>query len=104
MLACNPREPFNAKSLARRTIYPARSIMQRDWNIPKRNMTKKTNIPSVSVSGRRAACPTTNTIPGIGTNFGNEPLAPLCDGMYSKTLQIDCLFDYLFYKHEFVFG
>ncbi len=77
--------------------------MQPHRDIPKRNMTKKTNIPPVSIPGRRITCSATNGIPSIGTNFGNEPFASLGDGMYSKTLQIDCFFDYLFNQHEFLF-
>jgi len=104
MLACNPGDLFNTKALARRTVNPKRPIMQPDWDIPKRNMPKRTNIPPVSVPGRRITCSATNTVPGIWTNFSNEPFAPFSDGMYSKTLQIDCFFDYLFNKHEFLFG
>ena len=79
MLAGDPGKFFNSNPLTRRTIHPARLIMQPDWNIPKRNMTKKTNIPTVSVSGRRTARSATNAIPVIGTNFGNKPLPLLGD-------------------------
>ena len=78
--------------------------MQPDRDIPKRNMAKNTNMPLVSIFGRSITCSATNGIPAIGTNFSNEPFALLADSMYSKTLQIDCFFDYLFNQHEFLFG
>lgn len=37
-----------------------------------------------------------------GTNFGDQSVRLLTNRMYLKTLQINCLFDYSFYKHGFL--
>ena len=37
-----------------------------------------------------------------GANFGDQSVRLLTNRMYIKTLQINCLFDYPFYKHGFL--
>ena len=67
-------------------------------------MTKKSHITHVAVNGRMPACPASDSMTGIRANFSNQAVRVFGDRMYSKTLQINRLFDYLFYKHEFLFG
>lgn len=43
-------------------------------------------------------------MPGIRANFGYQAAWGFSNRMYSKTLQINRLFDYLLYKHEFLSG
>jgi hypothetical protein len=66
-------------------------------------MTEKTDITHVPVDGRMPACSASYSMPGVRTNFSNQPVRVFADRMYSKTLQINRLFDYLFNKHEFLF-
>jgi hypothetical protein len=67
-------------------------------------MTEKTDITGVSVDGRMPACAASCSVPGIRTNFSDQAVWVFGDRMYSKTLQINRLFDYLFNKHEFLSG
>jgi hypothetical protein len=67
-------------------------------------MTEKTDIAGISVDGRMTACAASYSVPGVRTNFSDQTVWFFSDRMYSKTLQINRLFDYLFNKHEFSSG
>jgi hypothetical protein len=67
-------------------------------------MAKKADITHVSVDGGTTTCSAAYSVPGIRTNFSDNTVWVFSDRMCSKTLQIDRLFDYLFYKHELFFG
>jgi len=67
-------------------------------------MAEKASITHVTVDGWVTTRSTAYSIPGIRANFGDQAVRVFSDRMYSKTLQINRLFDYLFYKHEFLSG
>jgi hypothetical protein len=67
-------------------------------------MAKKASIPHVPVDGWVPTRSTAYPIPGIRPNFDDQAVRGLSERMYSKTLQINRLFDYLFSKHEFLPG
>ena len=104
LFPCNPGELLCANSSARGTVHPARLIFEPDRNIPQRHMAKKADITHVSVDGGMTTCSAAYSVPGIRTNFSDQAVWVFSDRMYSKTLQIDRLFEYLFYKHEFLSG
>ncbi len=67
-------------------------------------MAKKASMPQVPVDGWVSTGSTVYPIPGIRANFNDQTVRGLSERMYSKTLQINRLFDYLLYKHEFLPG
>ena len=72
--------------------------------MPQRHVAEKANITHVTVNGRATTCSTAYSMPGIRANFGYQAAWVFGNRMYSKTLQINRLFDYLLYKHEFLSG
>ena len=91
-----------ARAQAILTIWRAYKIPHR--NIPQRHVAEKANITHVTVNGRATTCSTAYSMPGIRANFGYQAAWVFSNRMYSKTLQINRLFDYLLYKHEFLSG
>jgi hypothetical protein len=104
LFAGHPRKLLRANSSTCRAEDPARFIFEPDRNIPQGNVAEKADITHVSVDGRTATCSAAYSVPGIRANFSNQSVWVFSDRMYSKTLQINRLFDYLFYKHEFLSG
>ncbi len=65
-------------------------------------MTEKTDSTHVPADGRMPACSASYWMPDVRTNFSNQSFRVFDDRVYSKTLQINRLFDYLFNKHAFL--
>ena len=104
LLACHPGKLLRADAATSGAVHPARLIVEPHRNIPQRYMAEKASITHVTVDGWVTTRSTAYSIPGIRANFGDQAVRVFSDRMYSKTLQINRLFDYLFYQHEFLSG
>jgi hypothetical protein len=104
LLACHPGKLLRADAPTSGAVHPTRLIVEPHRNIPQRYMAEKASITHVTVDGWVTTRSTAYSIPGIRANFGDQAVRVFSDRMYSKTLQINRLFDYLFYKHEFLSG
>ena len=67
-------------------------------------MAEKAHITHVSVNGWATTCSALYSRSSNKTNFGDQAVWGFSDRMHLKTVQINSLFDYLFYKYEFLSG
>ena len=101
LLACHPGKLLRADAATSGAVHPARLIAKPHRNIPQRHVAEKANITHVTVNGRATTCSTAYSMPGIRAKFGYQAAWVFSNRMYSKTLQINRLFDYLLYKYFF---
>lgn len=104
LLACYPGKLLSADTATSGAVHPPRLVAKPYRNIPQGHMAKKAGPSHVSVDGWPTTRSATFSEPGIRTNFCDQPVRVFSDRMYSETLQVNHLFNYLFYKHEFLSG